>query len=168
MDGFTIDPDLYAVDLAEGGHETRDQGMCLMEWLAFLAHEQHSDHPECVSPVLGTMGRHLNDTLPGPLRQQLKTIGVSALGTAGDGFDEARSYMALDWLIRTYLPAWLDLSPPCRESAAVGAAARAAAGDAARAAAGDVLRPTVEELQLSAVDLFAAMVKGPFPDGGAS
>jgi hypothetical protein len=37
-------------------------------------------------------------------------------------------------------------------------AAGAAAGDAARAAAGDALRPTVEALQVSALDLLERMV----------
>ena len=32
------------------------------------------------------------------------------VGTAGDGKDQARSYLALDWLIRTYTPAWLELA----------------------------------------------------------
>lgn len=72
---------------------------------------------KCVSPILGEFGRNLNDVLPDDLRQELKGLIPSLSGTAGDGWDESRSYMALDWLIRTWLPTWLELSPRCREDA---------------------------------------------------
>lgn len=118
MNDYMIDPEIYARPLSVGGHASRDQGTCLLEWQAWLAGEEHSDHPACVSPVLGAFGRRINDVLPDELRQQLKISGRDALGTAGDGRDETRSYMALDWLIRTWLPAWLDLVPACCEDAA--------------------------------------------------
>jgi hypothetical protein len=104
--------------LAKGGHESPEQGLCYMEWIAYATGQPHSDRPPCVSPVLGAFGRHLNDVLPDDLRQQLKVNpGLEPVGTAGDGHDEQRGYMALDWLIRTWLPAWLELSPACRDDA---------------------------------------------------
>jgi hypothetical protein len=203
-----------------------------MEATAFLVGERHSDNPRCVSPVLGAFGRNLNDVLPDDLRQDLKSLIASLPGTADDGRDGRRSYLALDWLIRTWLPTWLGLSPSCREharrirelgpivdavsakqagpmvreaqlcAAAAGATAGARAWDTARdavcmagwdaardaaravawdaagavagavaravhgaiaeavsaAAAGDVLAPTVRELQLSAIRLYAEMI----------
>ena len=209
MSEFTVNPDrMAAITLKQGAHNGPDDGMCLMEAVSFLTGEEFSDNPKCVSPVLGTFGRRLNDVLPNDRRQTLLALIPSLPGTAGDGFDEARSYMALDWLIRTYLPTWLELSPACREdaarvrelgrivdmvsaeragpvvrqaqstAAAAGDAARAAAGDAAwdaawaaawdaaRAAAwdaaGDALQPTVDELQFSAIDLYAEMIKAPW------
>ena len=238
MPEYTISPDRYAaIDLKKGAHGSPDEGMCLMEATAFLAGEQHSDRPRCVSPVLGEFGRGLNDCLPDGRRQQLTALIPSLPGTAQDGMDEARSCMALDWLIRTWLPTWLDLSPACREGAArvrdlgrvvdlvsaqragivvreaadaawdaagaaagaaawtaagaatraaawaaAGAAARAAAWTAARAATGAAawdaagaaaraatgaatgaaLAPTVDTLQLSAIDLYAEMIKAPW------
>jgi hypothetical protein len=103
---------LESLPLLKGGHEWRDAApeLCLFEAVAYIAGEQHSDHPECASRVLGSFGRELNDQLPDDLRQQLKPLVPKIVGTAGDGLDEARSYMALDWLIRTYTPAWLDLA----------------------------------------------------------
>lgn len=68
--------------------------------------------------LLGAMRRRLHDILPDDLRQELITVIPDLPGTAGDGHDEERSYLALDWLIRTWLPAWLELSPSCREDAA--------------------------------------------------
>jgi hypothetical protein len=119
MTDYLIDPDrMAAITLEKGAHRRRVDGMCLMEAVAFLTSEQHTDRPVCVSPVLGEFGRGLNDVLPDDRRQALLAFIPSLPGTAGDGFDEARSYMALDWLIRTWLPAWLDLSPACREDAA--------------------------------------------------
>jgi hypothetical protein len=115
-----------------------------------------------VSPVLGAYGRSLNDVLPTDRRQELKPYVPRLIGTAGDSKDETRSYMALDWLIRTYTPAFLDLAgltveaqelrslrrivdmvaakaagPVVKNARTKAAAARAAARAAAGAAAGD-------------------------------
>jgi hypothetical protein len=115
----TIDASkLDGLTLAQGGHESPDDGMCLMEAVAYVRGIGHTDHPACVAPVLGAFGRNLNDVLPDDLRQKLIPLIPDLPGTAGDGYDEERGYMALDWLIRTWLPAWLDLSPACSEDAA--------------------------------------------------
>lgn len=101
-------------------------------------------------------------------------------GTAGDGHDSTRGYMALDWLIRTWLPTWLDLVPACHPDAtqlrelgrigdlvsaqSAGPVVRAsrenaaAAWDAARDAARAQLEPTVAALQQSAIELYTRMV----------
>ncbi|MDN5859773.1 MAG: hypothetical protein L0H84_14230, partial [Pseudonocardia sp.] len=180
---------LTGITLAKGSHETPDDGLCLMEAVAYVRGISHTDRPACVAPVLGEMGRGLNDALPQDLRQQLIPLIPDLPGTAGDGLDEQRSYMALDWLIRTWLPTWLDLSPACRDdaarvrelgrivdmasaeragpvvrqaqstAAAAWAAAWAAARDAAWAAAWAALQPTVEQLQQSAIELYGRMVK---------
>ena len=172
---------LDTLQLAKGGHDDRDGDLCLLEAAAMMAGEPHSDHPVCVSPILGTFGRDLNDRLDDTKRQLLKPLIPAMLGTAGDGLDEVRGYLALDWLIRTYTPAWLDLAGLTAEAAelralrrivdlaaaeAAGPVVRAsadkarAAGDAARAAARDALKPTVDQLQDSAITLFSAMVTG--------
>ncbi|HEY1243260.1 MAG TPA: hypothetical protein VGF29_00380 [Hyphomicrobiaceae bacterium] len=103
--------ELDTIILSEGGHSSRDQGVCLLEAVAWWAEEDHSDQPECVSPILGMYGRSLNDVLPDGKRQRLTVYIPQLPGTAGDGLDERRGYIALDWLVRTYLPAWLRLVP---------------------------------------------------------
>jgi hypothetical protein len=106
----TIDASkLDGLTLAKGGHESPDDGLCLMEAVAYVRGVEHTDHPACVSPVLGAFGRNLNDVLPDDLRQNLIPLIPDLPGTAGDGHDEERGYMALDWLIRTWLP---DLAGP--------------------------------------------------------
>jgi hypothetical protein len=113
----TIDQQLLdQLTLAKGGHDDPEDGLCLMEAVAWVRGLDHTDHPPCVAPVLGGMGRNLNDLLGDDMRQQLKPLIPLLPGTAGDGQDEARGYMALDWLIRTYTPAWLDLAGLAEEA----------------------------------------------------
>ena len=173
---------LDTIQLAEGGHHDPEAGLCLLEAVAYVAGERHSDHPTCTSPVLGTFGRSLNDVLPDELRQGLKPLIPQLIGTRGDGHDETRSLLALDWLIRTWLPAWLQLAhlddearelrelaqivdgetaqaagPLVRAAQTKAFEKRRAAWAAARAAARDVLAPTVTELQRSAIDIYRRM-----------
>lgn len=151
--------DLESIRLARGAHDSPEEGTCLLEAVAFVAGEPHTDHPACASPILGAFGRSLNDVLPTEKRQDLKPLIPSILGTANQPEkDQARGLMAADWIIRTYTPAWLRLAgataeadtlaglPELRSWDQVGAAqpaidaaraARDAAWDAARAAARD-------------------------------
>lgn len=171
--------DLANIVLTSGSHPTSDDGLCLMEAVAYVGGMPHSDHPPCVSPVLAGFGRRLNDVLPDDVRQDLVPLIPHLMGTAGDGQDVARAYLAMDWLVRVYTPAWLDaaglvdeaetlraLDAITDEVAARGAlpavrSARAVAGDVAwdvaRAVAGDRLAPTVATLQRSAIQLYTAM-----------
>lgn len=44
--------DLDTVTLAHGKHGSPEGGLCLLEAVAYVAGEPHSDHPACVSPVI--------------------------------------------------------------------------------------------------------------------
>jgi hypothetical protein len=96
--------------LAYGTHTTPEDGRCAMEWVSYLAGEPHSDDPACVSPVLRAFCMTLNDSLEDAPRQRLRPYLARTIGTSKDGLDEVRSWMAMDWLIRTYAPAWLALA----------------------------------------------------------
>ncbi len=96
--------------LENGSHQGPDEGVCLMEAVAWLAREPHSDEPKCVCPVLGAFGRDLNDRLDVERRGRLKPLIPALVGTASDGQAEARGFMAMDWIVRTYTPAWLRLA----------------------------------------------------------
>ena len=175
------------VRLDKGAHDTFEEGHCAMEVVAWLAGLGHTDAPVCSSPVLQSFTINLNDTWDAEQRQKLIPFLPRMVGTGGDGQDEARSYLALDWLIRTYTPAWLDLAgltaeatelrnlrrivdmvaaesagPVVRAARQKADAAWAAAGAAARAAAGAAagaaLRPKVADLQASALDLLDRMI----------
>ena len=101
---------LDTITLAEGAHDDFESGHCAMEVVAWLAGLGHTDCPECASPVLRDFTINLNDQWGHEQRQKLIPLLPRMVGTAGDGQDEARSYLALDWLIRTFTPAWLDLA----------------------------------------------------------
>lgn len=96
--------------LAYGTHARPEDGRCAMEWVSYLAGEPHSDDPACVSPVLRAFCTSLNDSLEDAPRQRLRPYLARTIGTAGDGLDEARSWMALDWLIRSYARTWLSVA----------------------------------------------------------
>ncbi len=96
--------------LDKGSHRKPDEGMCVMEAAAYLAGEPWSDRPTCVSGVLTNFAMSLNDNWDDDQRQKLIPFIPRMIGTAGDGQDEARGYLALDWLIRTFTPVWLDLA----------------------------------------------------------
>jgi hypothetical protein len=145
--------------LDKGPHASREAGMCAMEWVAYLANEPHTDQPVCVSPVLKSFCIAFNDALPDDQRQRLRPYLARCIGTAGDGLDERRAWMATDWIVTVYAPAWLDLAglhdhaqnlralaitnataakaalPAIREARKAMSAAWAAAGDAASSAA---------------------------------
>jgi hypothetical protein len=131
--------------LAYGTHATPDEGRCAMEWVSYLAGEPHSDEPACVSPVLRAFCVTLNDSLEDAPRQRLRPYLARTIGTSDDGLDEERSWMAMDWLIRTYAPAWLGaagLTEPARRLARLAPIADAAALHPALGALGHARRET--------------------------
>ena len=97
--------------LSKGAHSSRSDGMCLLEMVAYFAGRSHSDHPPCVSPAIAAFGRAWNDALDDEQRQVLKPYIFRMAGTATNDADELRrAWMATDWLVRTFAPAWLDLA----------------------------------------------------------
>jgi len=101
---------LDRIDLDSGSHHNFDNGHCAMEVVAWLAGLGHTDAPDCASKVLRAFTLSINDEWPKEKRQELKPFLPRMVGTGDDGKDEQRSYIALDWLIRTFTPAWLDLA----------------------------------------------------------
>ncbi len=178
----TINPDRLAqleageIKLDRNSHGSFEDGHCAMEVVAWLAELGHTDAPSCSSGVLRTYTISLNDRWNNEQRQKLAPYLPRMVGTAGDDQDEARSYLALDWIIRTFTPTWLDLAgltdnatalrgldpitnlDTARAAAEHVYAAQTAARDAAWAAARDALAPTVETLQASALDLLDRMI----------
>lgn len=77
-----------------------------MEAVAQYAGEKHSDRPKCVSDVLGIYGRIINDILPAHERQKLIPLIPYLVGTKGDGKDKQRTWVVIDWLVRTYCAEW--------------------------------------------------------------
>ena len=114
-------PNLKSLILKHGSHNRREDGMCVMEAAAYIANEPHSASPKCVCPVITTFMINWNDSLPSDAERArlLKPFLPKIIRTkATPEIEKKRSLKALDWLIRTFTPAWLDLVPACKASAA--------------------------------------------------
>jgi hypothetical protein len=136
---------LPTITLDRGAHNDFESGHCALEVVSWLAGQGFTDAPECASPVLRSFTISLNDGWADAQRQKLIPFLPRMVGTAGDGQDEARSYLALDWLIRTYTPAWLDLAGLSEEARALRDLRRIVDLAAAQAAG-----PVVREAQTKA------------------
>ena len=164
--GNTINLD--GIVLKAGGHTKRDaEALCVMEAVAWVAGEPHSDHPVCACPVIGAFLRQWNDSISTDEARTrlLKPLVPRLVGSKStEAVEVRRSYLALDWLAREYAPAWLSLRndlkahavalrglAPLTDTASCAAAqttldaARAAAGAAARAAAWAAARDAQEK-----------------------
>jgi hypothetical protein len=101
--------DLDAFVLAEGAHQSLEDGACIMELVSCLADEPWSDHPQCVSPAVGAFLRSWNDTLDEDDRNRLlKPYLHKVIGTnTGPADEQTRAWLACDWLVRMFTPTWL-------------------------------------------------------------
>lgn len=96
-----------SVNLQYGNHSTPEDGLCAMEMVAYLAGEQHGDHPDCVCPVLTGYTIRLNDAMPEHWRQQLKPYLPLLIGTR-DGHEVGRAELLAWRAIRVFLPILLE------------------------------------------------------------
>jgi hypothetical protein len=142
--------------LAFGTHATPEEGRCAMEWVSHLAGEPHGDQPACVSPVLRAFCTTLNDSLEDRPRQRLRPYLTRTIGTADDGLDESRAWMALDWLIRTYVPAWLRAARVTDAATRIDALRRVDSSPALRIAV-----PALEQARRETNRLWAATLSVP-------
>ena len=125
-----------ALRLAQGAHNSIEDGACIMEAAAWIAGEPWSDHPECVSPVIAEFCRSWNDALPDADRHRLLAPYVAkVLGTKTTKKDEeTRAWLATDWLVRVCTPAWLRLAKLDEHARALESLARICDATTARSA----------------------------------
>jgi len=93
--------------LTRGAHDNPLDGRRAMEWVSHLAGEPHRDAPARVSPVVRVLCTALSDALDDNARQRLRPYLPRTVETVEEGLDEARSWMAMDWLVRVFAPTWL-------------------------------------------------------------
>jgi hypothetical protein len=83
-----------------------------MEAVAYIAGEPWSNAPECASPTVGAFLRAWGDALGpdgGDTRQTFKPFIVRLVGSrGGPEQEETRRWIGVDWVMRTYVPAWLQ------------------------------------------------------------
>jgi hypothetical protein len=105
---------LETVDLHSGRHNSFDMGVCVMEAVAYIAGEPHSDHPKCVCPIIGNFLRSWNDGLLSDAERNrlLKVLVIKVVGTRSTkSVEQIRAWLCVDWAIRVFTPAWLELVP---------------------------------------------------------
>ena len=107
--------------LSAGAHATREDGMCLMEAVAYISGEPHSDHPECACPVLAAYGRALNDRMPDDLRSALLAdLAPRLVGTRSTPeVERRRAYVVADHAVRMIAPLALDAEGLSEQAAAL-------------------------------------------------
>jgi hypothetical protein len=91
--------------LRRGAHPSREDGMCAMEMVAWLAGEPHSDCPDCASPVLAAVVRAVNDRLPddGAREWLLRPLVPRLVNSRADaGAERARALAIVDFVLRRF------------------------------------------------------------------
>jgi hypothetical protein len=96
--------DLETLELKSGGHRSVDEGVCLMEAVAWFNNEPHSDHPGCASPVLTRFGIGLNDAFTDEQRQKLKPLIPKLVGTRNDALEQLRYEYLLNASLNVLIP----------------------------------------------------------------
>lgn len=85
--------------LDHGSHDDPNQGVCLMEAVAFIAGEEHTDNPKCACPVLTEKAIEFNDSVNDKERQRaipaIPFLVGSATGSKKLMFKRARLAMQL-------------------------------------------------------------------------
>ena len=133
--------DLSTIVLTAGYHETREEGMSVVEAAAYLAGERHSEQPHCVCPILVEVLGSWNDALPDDdirTRLLMPLLPTIITSRATQEIQLRRSWMAIDWLLRAYAAAWLDLAGLAAHAAALRALAPIVGVESAEASEGVV------------------------------
>ena|SRR5207244_4211391 len=187
LDCGKSESELLALPLIHGSHGDHFDGECCLVEKAnriascvpafrerYGAAQFADDHPS-ISRVCRSMAIGLNDMRwesDEARTEALDRFSIALLGTkTTDADDETRAWMATDWLVRVYTPAWLRLAGLTDDAQALESLARIADStlaraarptiDAARskvAAAWDALAPTSAMLRASAIELLDAMI----------
>jgi hypothetical protein len=128
--------------LRRGAHDRRDDGMCAMEMVAWLAGEEHSDEPHCACPVIAAYVRTLNDFLPtDQTRDRLlrplvpKFVNTrAAVAEVRAAAERRRGFAVVDATVRAFVPHLLQKRGKHDEAAALRALPPITAVDGAQAA----------------------------------
>ena len=103
--------------IVHGSHAKAPNGkaaVCMMEWVAYLAHEKHGDHPDCACPVLAAYGRRLNDASWPSDAGRTEALGpmvVAMINTRSTReVERKRAWFFADRTIRELLPMVMRMS----------------------------------------------------------
>ena len=82
-------PDFIPV-LSHGSHDNPKQGACVMEMVAFLAGEPHTDQPSCVLPVIRNLAINVNDFVSDDNRNRIAMLIPAFMNTSHDSINQAQ------------------------------------------------------------------------------
>jgi len=108
--------------IRKGSHGEFDNGACVMEAVAWVAGERHSDAPICACPVIRRFAININDRIDDDaLRTRLFLPLVTRLvgSRSTDRVAAFRARLAADWAIRGSLPVWWAQVPWLKKHAEV-------------------------------------------------
>jgi hypothetical protein len=99
-----IDFNKYEIKLERGPHASPTVGLCLMECVAYIMGEKHSDTPDCSDPICGFYGILINDHTVSSQRKQLIKYVFRLAGSKNPELERQRMYMVLDAAVHKFLP----------------------------------------------------------------
>lgn len=95
---------LDSIQLEMGTHKA-GMGYCDQEAAAYLAEEEHSDAPDCVSATISALRREINDGCHSEIRQWMKKSLAATLGTHDYPENEiGRMFLCADAVCRVFVP----------------------------------------------------------------
>ncbi len=99
----------YAIKLSAGNHNTPQDGMCIMECVAYIEGEKHTDHPKCADPVITTFAMKTNDWMKEDERGALLPFVLRIAGSKSTTeIERQRAYMCADYAVRVFAPLALE------------------------------------------------------------
>lgn len=100
-----IDFSKYAIKLSVGQHTRPQDGMCIMECVAYIQGEPHTDHPVCACPVVTAYAIRLNDNASDEERDSLLPFALRIAGSRSTReVEQKRGYIAADYSVRVFTP----------------------------------------------------------------
>lgn len=94
-------PDLSTLRLSAGVHKNREDGVCLLEAVAWWAGEPHSNQPVCICPTLTPLCAELNDAMPDEERSMLIPLIPRLAGSrVEESIEWERAFYLADYALR--------------------------------------------------------------------
>ncbi len=97
--------------LSQGKHAKREDGMCSMEWVAYIAGEEHTDAPRCVGQDLREFAICFNDAADPEMRQRLRPYLARCIGTNTIGQLLFRNEVFMEFMKTNGIPIGLTPIP---------------------------------------------------------
>ena len=96
---------LSRIPLSPGKHYENAAQKCVMECVAFVMGEPHTDHPRCACPVVTRIAMHVNDGfVPNDGGDLSRRILQLAGSNRGEAVTRERAYFLTDYAFRTLVP----------------------------------------------------------------